>query len=145
MKTLICKTCGISIINRGENGGRRTYCSEECSKEGHQRDQLGRRRECNLQARLGLRGGTIGAINEQVVAIDLIKRGYEVYHAFDPTHPFDLLAIRGDLTLKIEVKTETVLPSGLRFLNMKKGQIGKHDILARVANLSEITYVPPLP
>jgi len=83
----------------------------------------------------------IGEINEMVVCIDLIKRGYQVYRAFEPTHSFDILVIKDGKMLKIEVKTETVLPSGSRCIT-KDIDPAKFDVLARVANLSEITYEP---
>lgn len=146
MKTLFCKICEKPIPRHRDANDRRSYCSEVCSKRAHQTRQLERRRNCNLQARLGLPGGSVGKINEMIVAVDLTKRGYDVYTPFSPTAPFDLLAVRSDgVTYKVEVKTETVLPSGTRLVAMKKGQKGKHDILAKVANLSEITYSPPLP
>lgn len=125
---------------------RHIYCGKECSKKAHQQKQVQRRRQCNLQARLGLSGGAIGQINEAVVAIDLVKRGWQVYTAFEPTHPFDILAIKNGVQLKIEVKTETVLPSGHKYVAMKKNQHEKHDILAKVQSLGEqISYVPELP
>lgn len=144
VQNTICEFCSKPIVDRGDNGGRRIYCSEDCAKRGNQRKQTEKRRQCNLQARLGLKGGTIGAINESVVAVDLVKRGWHVYTAFEPTHSFDILAVKSSRYVRVEVKTETVLPSGATSMAQKKTQRPgeSYDVLAKVQNLSDITYDP---
>ena len=145
-KNALCQNCQRPIKREGHSTDRRLYCSEECSKKGNSIRQIEKRKNCNLQARLGLKPGAIGEINEKIVSIDLIKRGFKVYTAFEPTHPFDILAMKGERIIKVEVKTETVLPSGLGRVSMKKTQgHGKtFDVLAKVRNLSDITYEPEI-
>ncbi len=126
------------------NGGRTRYCSSECSQKASVRRNTENRRNLNLGAKLGLSGGKIGKIAEFVTAIDLIKRDWNVYTAFEDTHPFDILAIKGERMLKIEVKTGTILPSGKVHYSMKKNQEQKHDILAVVTNLQDIKYEPEI-
>ncbi|MGD1008331.1 MAG: hypothetical protein ABR980_14010 [Ignavibacteriaceae bacterium] len=83
-------------------------------------------------------------MSEFIVAIDLLKKGWNVYTAFEDTHPFDILAIKGSQTIRIEVKSGRILPSGLKIYSMKNAQESKHDILAIVTNLQDIEYRPDM-
>lgn len=145
-KHIVCKQCENEFIRDRSKSttNRQKYCSKECSLKAHSKKVIAQRRELNLGAKLNLSGGKIGKINEFIVAIDLLKRGYEVYSAFEDTHPFDILALKDDKLLKIEVKTANILPSGLKIYAMKKNQEEKHDILALVDNLQNIEYRPEL-
>jgi len=98
----------------------------------------------NIGARLGLSGGKIGKTNQYIVAIDLLKKGWEVYTAFEDTHPFDLLCIRGYDLKKVEVKSATILPGGKRIIADPKGKVksGKYEIVASVDNFKNIVYQP---
>lgn len=48
--------------------------------------------------------GTVGAINELRVSIDLMRKGYEVFRALSPHAPFDLFAIKDGKQFDIEVR-----------------------------------------
>lgn len=128
------------------NSKRTKYCSPKCSQKASIRRNTENRKQLNLGRRLGLSGGKIGKINETVVAIDLLKKGWDVYTAFEDTHPFDILAIRENKVLKIEVKTANILPSGLRMITDPKKKLDKnnHDVLASVDNLRNIVYEPEI-
>lgn len=119
-------------------------CSLQCSKDRAVKRNTANRRELNAGARLGLSAGKIGKINQYIVAIDLLKKGWEVYSAFEDTHPFDLLCIRGYDLRKVEVKSATILPGGKRIIADPKGKVksGKYEIVASVDNFTNIVYSP---
>ncbi|MHB8483702.1 MAG: group I intron-associated PD-(D/E)XK endonuclease [Nitrospiria bacterium] len=144
-KQLVCFYCKKAFVKHQSNPNCRTkYCSAECSTKAKTIRDTANRQKFNLGARLGLSSGKIGKISELVVAIDLLKKGWNVHTAFEDTHPFDILAIKGNRTMRIEVKSGRILPSGLKVYAMKKGQGGKHDILAIVTNLNDIEYHPDI-
>jgi len=90
---------------------------------------------------LGLSTGAMGKISEQLVCIDLIKRGWFVYTAFEPTHPFDVLIIKNDVRRRVEVKTGSYDRKGRekKITDLKKENF---DILAVVYDFSRIEYTP---
>ena len=47
---------------------------------------------------------TIGAIQELIVASDLMSKGFEVYRALSPASKYDLLAIKERVVYQIEVR-----------------------------------------
>ena len=136
-----CVICGNSFQ---PNTSRSYCCSPECSQKRAIKRNTENRRELNIGARLGLSGGKIGKINQYIVAIDLLKKGWEVYTAFEDTHPFDLLCIRGYDLKKVEVKSATILPGGKRIIADPKGKVksGKYEIVASVDNFKNIVYQP---
>lgn len=75
--------------------GRQRYCSAEC------------RRTAYLGAPLPtLSSGTVGAIQELRVCVDLMARGFHVFRAMSPSCPCDLVAWDPEgRVLRIEVKT----------------------------------------
>jgi Holliday junction resolvase len=82
---------------------------------------------------------TVGAIAELTVSIGLMNVGYAVYRSFSHNAPCDLVAIKGDRILRIEVKTITAadkIPTVDR---------RKFDHLALVMRNAEVRFEPPLP
>jgi len=137
-----CIICGTSFQPHTKKS---LCCSLECSKAHNIKRQSKKRQELNLGARLKLQGGVIGKINENIVAIDLLKRGFSVYIAYEDTHPFDLLALKNGKYTRVEVKTGIILPSGLRTASGKyKTKPENHDVLAVVYNLADIIYTPDI-
>lgn len=49
--------------------------------------------------------GTVGAVSEMAIAIDLMRNGYSVFRALSPACFCDLIACKDDKTLKIECRT----------------------------------------
>jgi hypothetical protein len=85
-----CVVCGeqLSAVNR-----RRVYCSDACKRK-----NAGNTPRPNVTA--------IGAECELMAACELMRRGYYVYRALDPTAPFDLVAYRSDVGMvRVEVKS----------------------------------------
>jgi hypothetical protein len=86
-----CVICGKESF-----GGRnRKFCSKKCQFE-----WTGKR-----SAWKGLPTGTVGAIQELRVAVDLLKRGYEVFRPLSPSCSCDLLVLKDGGIKKIEVRT----------------------------------------
>ena len=66
--------------------------------------------------------GTIGAASELIVASYLILKGYEVYRAMSQCSNSDLIAIRGDKILKIEVRSGWTQRNGVKIMFVKKAK-----------------------
>jgi hypothetical protein len=133
----LCKGCGTEISQTRANR-KAMFCSNRC-RTAHYKQQIG-----TLGS--GLPSGTTGAIGELVVAIDLLRRGYEVFRALSPSCSCDLAIIRDRNLVRVEVRTA--------YLNKLTGSIlrngvdsAKHDLLALVIvnDGSRILYEPELP
>ncbi|SRR6266481_7253395 len=49
--------------------------------------------------------GSVGALAELVVSADLLSKGFSVFRALSPSCFCDLIAVKGNKSLKIEVRT----------------------------------------
>lgn len=47
-----------------------------------------------------------------VVSVDLMNQGFAVYRALSPSAPFDIVAIKGEVVRKIEVRSGWYTPTG---------------------------------
>lgn len=81
---------------------------------------------------------TIGAIAELSVSVHMMNAGYAVYRSMSHNAPCDLVAIKGDRTLRIEVKTIT---AGKR-PTVNRSQFDHLALLIR--GKSGIVFDPPL-
>lgn len=81
--------------------------------------------------------GTIGEVHEMLVSYDLLKKGWLVFRSVTRSSAYKIIAIKGDVEIKIEVTT------GHRFGDVlhhpKKGS-GPWDVLAIVVKDDEIIY-----
>lgn len=84
--------------------------------------------------------GTVGAIAEMIVSSDLMIKGYDVFRSLSPSCYCDLIAIKGNKHIEVEVRTgykgvngKLFFAKGLR----KTAQI--YGIWER--NSSEVTYL----
>ena len=80
-----------------------------------------------------------GAVNELVVAIDLMSKGYKIFRAINPNTPFDLVAYKDSKLYKIEVRTGSLNKDG--GLNYRKKDRDDADIYAWVISPT-IIYDP---
>jgi hypothetical protein len=55
--------------------------------------------------KFNLDSGRVGAIAELIVAVDLAKKGYEVFRSLSPACSSDLVAIKNKTKITIEVRT----------------------------------------
>ena len=84
----------------------------------------------------------IGAICELIVAEDLLIQGYEVFRSISQHASCDLIAIRDDETVRVEVRTALMRKDGSVSPHLE--QRDKCDLYAFVhSDLSEITYMTP--
>lgn len=139
LDAIACHHCGVAFVpTRRWN----IFCSLKCSQL-RNREHSGYRA---LSRELDIAPGTVGAINELRVAIDLLKRGFDVYRALSPASPCDLVIFKNGSMLRIEVKTgyiRTGLTESSLFVAPPKRD-DSFDILAIVLP-EEILYQPELP
>ncbi len=165
-----CIVCGNVITGHGHLRTDRKYCSPSCARASKKRPVFSRicrgcgmpfettntpkvfckdtcrRKVATLMPSIGreysLSTGTVGALSELRVAIDLMLRGFHVYRAQSPAAPVDLMIFKnGELPLKVEVKTGHERNGHLYIPPLKTNN---HDILA-IATPTEIHYMPELP
>ena len=83
----------------------------------------------------------VGVFSELTVAMDLIKRGYDVFMSMHPNSPFDMVAHKDGKLLRVEAKTARRTQTGT-LTNLCDNK-GKYDVLA-LSILSEgvVIYYP---
>lgn len=81
------------------------YCSEKCAMAKYSSNVL-------KVDGVKLVGSKVGTIAELVVCADLIKRGYDVFRAVSPSSGADLVAIKNENKVFVEVRTAQVSQSG---------------------------------
>lgn len=79
----------------------------------------------------GVGKSVLGAANELLVAADLTLRGYAVYRAVSPSAPFDLVAVKGEAILRVEVRASRERSDGTLYPYTKVSDVC--DIYAFVA------------
>ncbi|KQO78140.1 hypothetical protein ASF36_13990 [Methylobacterium sp. Leaf90] len=85
----------------------------------------------------------VGAAQELVVCVDLMRRGAHVYRAMSHASPADLIAAIGDRLLRIEVRSGRRNTEGR--LSYSQPQAGRYDVLAVVEPDGAVTYKPEWP
>jgi len=90
---------------------------------------------------LGVPTGTVGAISELRVCVDLLSRGFEVFRAVSQSCSCDLAILKSGQLLRIEVKTGYKRTDGKPIFSKI---VHKADILA-LCYPTEIIYQPALP
>jgi len=115
---LNCKTCGESFRAATKHT---LYCQGKC----HPRSLARKRSYSNRQY--------IGKLSELRVSIDLVGKGYEVFHSLISLCSCDFMVIKSNKILRVEVKTWLLK----RHPNVKSA----FDILALVNHQGEIRYL----
>ncbi len=87
---------------------RKRYCSSKCSSAYHKVMY----RKNNPVSRNNISVGTVGAINEYRVGIDMMEKGYMVFKNMSPNGSADLMSIKNDKVETIQVKTGYYAESG---------------------------------
>lgn len=87
-----------------------------------------------------LANGTVGALSELIVSADLLKKGYAVFRALSPSCFCDLIAVKDNLSYRVEVKTGYKGESSkITYVRPKKE---KYDVLAvYISAKDEIYYL----
>lgn len=132
-----CVVCKKEIDEKGRKRNKK-YCSKKCANE-NIKEKYKKLNPINW----GVSPGTVGAINELIVAIDLMKKKYDVFRCLSPNSNFDLAVIYKDKIYKIEVTTGVNALNG-KILYPPKDK-NKFDILAIATKCGKIIYDPALP
>lgn len=111
------------------------YCSGRCGK------RAGLRVHRELNPPTGLPTPTAGALAELRVAADLMARRWHVFRALSPACPSDLVILRSDKVLRVQVRSAYRTKDGRFTVNRKNSE---HDILALHFGNGEIRYEPAL-
>lgn len=118
--------------------GKSLFCSKKC------RDAFNGE---SIKSYPGLKTskGTIGAISEMRVCVDLLLKGYDVFRAVSPSCSCDLIALKGDRKIRVEVRTGSVSArTGKRQCRKSARDEGRYDCYAFCYHDS-IVYEPELP
>ena len=126
---VICATCSKKIIGYSDQ----KYCSKECWKikafpnrklrkckcancsknfETYRTNKMFCCKKCNVSFSKYYTGtnydvptGTVGAIQELKVSLDLLIKGYHVFRSMSPSCPCDLAILKNKKLLTVEVRT----------------------------------------
>lgn len=112
------------------------FCSRKCNGQHN-------RRRVQEQHHQGTDCSATGALCELVVAADLMQKGYEVFRPLSPSAPCDLVVIKDQRILRIEVRKGHDSSKGIRFGKYPKDE-GNQDHYAVVLT-DRIVYCPDLP
>jgi len=98
-----CLQCGTAII-QPKRGGHRKYCSRHCSLYARSiaYHKANPRKYKSISS---ISCGTVGAISELRVIVDLLSRNFDVFRAVSPTSSCDLMVFKDGEGLRIEVTT----------------------------------------
>ena len=109
------------------------YCSHKCRIKKHR-----------FQSRfhgMGLSDGTVGAISELEVSVDLMKKNFHVFRALSPSACCDLLILKNGVLKSVEVRTGYENPNKKVVYPKPKNQV---DYVAVTVG-HRIVYFPELP
>ncbi len=132
-KSITCLGCSKVFLRASPS---QIHCSATCARN----TKLAK--AGSVSAFPGLPSATVGALNEIRVAADLMKRGYHAFRALSPACPCDLIALKDNVCIRIEVKTAYYNRSG--GISTSPTRYNIFDVLARVLP-DVITYEPALP
>lgn len=101
------------------------YCSHKCQSEYYKMLYASH----NGNAFVGIPTGTVGAINELRVSVDLLTKGYHVFRALSPACLCDLVLLEGR-AFRVEVTTGHRNREGK--IQYPKHDLARFDLLAVV-------------
>lgn len=130
-----CKLCGKTWTR--PDSYRVSYCSAPC------RSAAAKAKQQEMNPRLNLIStGTVGAMHELVVCVDLLRRGYEIFRAVSPSCSCDLVALCNGKSVRIEVRTGYANKSGGFTWTNQGRDVHKYDVVAVVLHAGGIKYLP---
>lgn len=132
-----CLTCD-GLIDPAREKRRAKYCSDDCRRV----DERARYRQANERLTTGLARGTVGALAELAVAVDLMERGHEVFRALSPACSCDLAVIVDGELVRVEVRSAHRGTNGHLYFGRATRDQGRHDCYAVVLHSDprEILY-----
>ncbi len=130
METRKCIKCQKEFISAYKT---KIFCSIRCQAK-HHRDRTGYMKTFDLPC------GTVGSISELTVAIDLMKKQYEVYRPLSTNCSGDLLVEKNKKFTKIEVRTGHESPINKR-LTYPVANIRSEVLAIVIHRLNKIVYL----
>lgn len=125
-----CLICGTEFKPRGPY---HKFCSKKCNQKNH-KDKLYAWN--NVTGDIGK--DQQGAISELAASVFLMRKGYEVFRAFNPAAPCDLVALKDDQVLRVQVKTVWQREDGTFYNNRFDSDIRRYDLLIRVSRSGDL-------
>lgn len=132
----MCEYCGNPVDAYQKKKASARFCSPRCAK------RAGEVKRGDTV--IDLSAGTVGAVHELVVAVDLMRRGYPTFRAMSPASPCDLIFIKGEEIKRVEVRTSRKTPTGGLEIRVSPKDAGRYDHYAFVSHDNEIVYVPEI-
>ena len=135
-KERACAKCGKAIPETRHKSAR--YCDMKCLKS-HSLEKW----RVKHGASLGLSTSTTGAVGELIVAVDLMKRGLDVFRALSPSSSCDLAFLFRGRLIRVDVRTGYVGGDGKPRFHKAKKDAGRSDIYACVVHAENAIYYLP--
>jgi len=110
-----CRACGKDFLAKKSNA---KFCSAACRPSN---------KILRLRPKSEMAPNKCGAHSELVACAYLLRKGYDVYRAVNWTAKANLVAVRGDEILRVQVKTGARLSNGM--FNYPKPSGEDHDLL----------------
>jgi len=134
-----CIICGKKIEGSRIKVKNVKYCSHTCAGRAHIIKVMAKR----TPYRANIKSANVGALHELSVASDLFKKGFYVFRNMSPIGPCDLITLKDDELLRIEVATTTQRKDGTYWLP-QKSKNHSFDILAVILGDGSIHYHPSI-
>lgn len=130
-----CPVCG-ELLSQERMRHKAKFCSDACK---HSQERVNYER---VNPTPELSAGTVGAVGELVVSVDLMRRGYAVFRALSPNCICDLAVVANGKLLRVEVRSGHRTAGGSIYCNW--GDKTRYDTLAVVLRSGEVFYFPEL-
>lgn len=141
MVDILCLRCKKNIPE-SLLGGKRAQTARYCSGICRNADYSEKQQKTSIQRAFPhLSTATVGSINEMLVCIDLLRRGFSVYREVSPGN-CDLAVVLNNKLYRVEVTTGTFNASGK--LSYPKKNTDNFDFLAVVTLGDIIHYFPEI-
>lgn len=122
---LQCEECKENFLHYSPHA---KTCGEVCRK-------VRAKRLSGRYADTSIPTGTVGAISEIIISVDLMKKGYAVFRSLSQSCFCDIIAIKGKTVLKIEIRTGYKSTSGkICFPTKTHGEIDIYGIYERAGD-----------
>ena len=140
MVTKKCLKCGKEFIPHPTKQKQQKYCSKFCQRKNTAEKQRGTS-FYGIYNIKKIPTGTVGTIAELMVSVDLMKKGYEVFRALSPSCSCDILILKNNKVIKIEVRTGY---EGEKTFSYPKNNIKAEQVAVVLHRSNKIIYIPPL-
>lgn len=132
------KVCLYDVCSRSfmQRDNRHIFCTKSCSNNYHKKEKNGVKDTF-------LSKGSIGAVGELRVATELLSKGFDVFRAVSQSATCDLIAVKDNRMIRLEVRTGSYTVDGRVNFPKKKKDTGRSEHYAVVLP-DKIQYIPEL-